>query len=160
MLLPISIFISTLLLVMLLGSKLHDSDAKSLCVSGSNSFQTKIVDCETLDEDYAGDWYCSTVDVCEAQINSERVCMTTRGCATVDQCQMNSNTLDGDTFKLNGQMPGGMTISPFCCRAYDASDDDGTAIKLENICNSGSKISASILLTISITTILTYIFLI
>ncbi len=160
MLPPISIYISTLLLFLLLGCQLQRLEGKSLCVSGSNNFQTKVVDCESLDEDYAGVWYCSTVDVCEAQINSERVCMTTRGCATVDQCQMNAKTLDGDTFKLNGQKPGGMTISPYCCKAFDASDDDGTVIKMENICNSGSKISASILMIISITTILTYIFLI
>jgi hypothetical protein len=112
--------------------------AKFLCYSGSSLYQLKALDCGAQNTSYTGSWYCAKSEICEAFMDSNRECVTTRGCATEDQCRPTGSTLDG-LVQLNGQNPGGMSITTSCCVAGRFDDDDIIPPDYDDICNSGNQ---------------------
>lgn len=53
---------------------------------GSSMYQLVTQDCATKDKSYNGTWYCAKMEICESFMNKNRECITTRGCATSEEC--------------------------------------------------------------------------
>lgn len=112
------------------------------CFQGSSLYQLQNVDCGDLNAD-TDEWYCSTMTVCETDINNGRDCILTRGCATRAECinPETGNIYNNDHVMVNSSRPAGMKIYADCCRAKKFADDDALAIDMGDICNSAGRTS-------------------
>jgi len=132
--------------------------ARNYCFTGSSEYQLVPVECATHNSSVnAADWYCATMEICEQYKNTERKCMTTRGCATAVQCRdpATNAIYDGTNIYTSTSSlikAGGMEVKTWCCQnnVNDFSDDDGIAPDLSGVCNEGSRLrSASIMISVS-----------
>jgi hypothetical protein len=112
----------------------------ALARAGSTLYQLTVQDCNDKDSSYLGTWYCGTMEVCESFINSNRVCIVTKGCATESECTSTSSTIyDSSAIQTtSGIAPAGMTITASCCEAEYYENDDTVAVDYSKICNAGT----------------------
>lgn len=120
---------------------------RSYCFSGSDLYQLESFDCTAKDSSYTGDWYCSTMTICESYIDSDRDCVTTRGCAQESQCVDPSTSEVYSDHKIStssNQTYGGIEVTVSCCKAGDFPSDDALAIDMGDICNSASSLYTNV----------------
>mmetsp|Transcript_16632 Transcript_16632/g.17997 ORF Transcript_16632/g.17997 Transcript_16632/m.17997 type:complete len:161 (+) Transcript_16632:186-668(+) len=137
---PINLCFLVLFLILSILNSVQAStnQTKAICYSGSNLYQLLTQDCNDKDSSYTGEWFCAKMEVCENFISSERTCIVTRGCATAQECSSGSGFYSNQNIQVNGQNPGGMTVTVTCCSAYNFPSDDTIALDYSNICNSAS----------------------
>ena len=131
-------------------STLKPVTKRYLCLHGSEEYQQVVKSCNELDTSYTGEWYCSKMEVCERGIiqlplrPAGRKCMTSLGCAKKDECtNPQTNALyNGEPMYVNGALPGGMTIQPYCCLGPQYNNDDAN-IKYDTICNASHRTQPS-----------------
>ena len=126
--------------------------SKQVCYSGSQLYPAVAMDCSSENSSYTGDWYCSTMEVCEQFINKHRKCVLIKGCSTQQQCtNQQTNQIYSHEPLLppgaNGLFPGGMTTNLHCCKAADFNNDDVVAPAYGDICNTGGLSSAPSILS-------------
>lgn len=118
------------------------NQTRALCYSGSNLYQQITQNCNDQDSSYEGSWYCSTIEICEPFMDSSRHCITTRGCATEQECQVSSSTSTSSVYSNTqlqttpGINPAGMDITISCCLAHNFENDDAVTFDYNDICNS------------------------
>jgi hypothetical protein len=131
----------SLVLVLLAGRV----SGRTFCYAGSDMYQLLTQDCNAQDPTYTGDWYCSSISVCESFISGSRNCMQTRGCAKEAQCYTTGSKSTGSLYtgialtNSGTELPSGMSIEPTCCLNDVAFADDDSGLDYDNICNSASK---------------------
>ena len=66
------------------------------------------------------------------------------GCATKAECTNpdSGDPYDGQHVSLNGVRPAGMRLSVKCCKASKFADDDAVAIDMDEVCNSGYRMTS------------------
>ena len=135
------------------------SNSRTLCYSGSTLYQRFIQDCNAQNSNYTGTWYCAEVEVCESFISGRRTCISTKGCATEEQCYDTGSSSTGTLYNGNSisnagsQLPAGMTISPKCCLNSNLFNDDDSALDFDSICNNAFRIGSSLWVAIGTATI-------
>ena len=125
-----------LLCIFLIIASVNAAGSRTLCYSGSDMYQRLTMDCNALDPAYQGNWYCAKVTICEQYISSSRNCITTRGCAKDNQCQISGGGIySGLPLAPGGEYPAGMTITPSCCSNSQTFATDDGALDYSLICN-------------------------
>mmetsp|Transcript_17950 Transcript_17950/g.33743 ORF Transcript_17950/g.33743 Transcript_17950/m.33743 type:complete len:149 (+) Transcript_17950:52-498(+) len=130
-----------IVLVMVLAT----SHARFVCYQGSSLYQIETQECNNMDANYTGTWYCSKVTICEWGISSQRQCAETRGCSKEEECKDGS----GNIYSGESTVLGGTRISTECCEAHKFDDDDAIAIDLGDICNSAPATKSSVTVLLS-----------
>jgi hypothetical protein len=132
--------ISSLMVVLLLLGIVSLVQSRYYCFTGSSEYQLQVVDCADRNSTYTGDWYCATMEVCEQFQDTNRHCISTRGCATDSQCTDSSDqtlmTSPTNIYLTGATKISGMTVKTSCCAANKFEDDDLIAADLSDICNS------------------------